>query len=138
MLHAARPAARAARRGVAPLQVRAFKTDDPSAAQHGAAAKEQAPERAVAPRAAAAAPALHGPARLHNLFDEMEAEMGQLTRAFFGDDAWMWPFSSRPARRAAPQLDGLASSVSAAAKPLLFDLHETDAAFTIKADVPGM
>jgi hypothetical protein len=155
MLNATRPAVRAARRAVAPLQVRAFKTDDPAAAQHKEAADQQPPadqQATAVARPSGAAPALRGapsgglagPMRLSSLFDEMEHEMNQMTRAFFSDDL-MWPFASRraaaaPGRRAAaPPLQGLlASRDLELAKPLLFDLHEGATSYTIQADVPGM
>ncbi|GBF88489.1 hypothetical protein Rsub_01202 [Raphidocelis subcapitata] len=156
---AALPAARAARRGIVPLRVRAFKdsASTPAAAadgqqqqqqqqQGGAGAGELAKQQpAAAPAAPRPRDLLWGPSalaldafmprRVSSLFAEMEREMDALSRAVWGGDAWpaMAPAAARRAGAAAAE-----PAPAAARWRLATDVKETDREFLIHADVPGM
>jgi len=146
-----------ARRSVLPaVQVRAFKETPETKGPAAPADKKDAPAPAAADQEVAAppqdaAPLARGglgadlaaaPYRVASLFDEMEREMAQLTRAFgFGD--------LFPARRAgglfgragrADPFEGMLSAAPQMAelRRLAADVGEDDKAYTIKADVPGM
>lgn len=149
-------ALRRATRSVVPLHVRAFKEDthahkkasdkpkeQPEASAEVAKTQKQAPAVRHAPAAGAD---LAAPLRMRSLFDEMEREMNQLTRAFFGDDTMMtspFSFPGRRHRALDPFESVLGAAVPALKGPgmmmrLATDVHEDDKGYTIKADVPGM
>ncbi|KAI8472942.1 MAG: HSP20-like chaperone [Monoraphidium minutum] len=134
-------ACRAARRSVAPLHVRAFREEAQTPAAKGDERRDVAKADAAAPAPQAArAPHLAPQLRVRSLFDEMEREMGQLSRAFFGD-AWSPFLSPFAPRRAADPWESLLPTMPAEAARgmrLAADVTEDEKGWTIKADVPGM
>lgn len=114
---------------VRPLQVRAFKEEQ----------KDQNQQAALQRQEQAAPSALARPStapRLPSLFREMEREMDALSRSFFGGDLMMRsPFDMLSAFRdmPAPELE-----LDLPTMRLATDVSETDAAYELKADIPGM
>jgi hypothetical protein len=93
------------------------------------------------PQQAAQAPAVQpssSPARLANIFHEMEREMNALTRGFFGSDMFMDPFFRTGGNLPSMRMPAAPSMASLPAMRLATDVTEDDKAYTIKADVPGM
>jgi hypothetical protein len=114
------------------MVVRAYQDDakkeEQKQTQDVAVAKQAPAQQAVAPRMRAAV-------RLPSLFHEMQREMDAMTRAFglpsFLDDDFFAPWGRSEA--------GLQSALPKA--PLMHlatDITETDQAFIIQADAPGM
>jgi hypothetical protein len=145
-----------------PLEVHAFKEARRDAHAHkkpeptpDPAHTSPAPEPAAPPAPTAKAhpvPAAKAPPpsplRARSLFDELQAEVDALSRAFLGEDWHLTsPFAaSAPMRRgAAPAgapphspFDLLAEPHLPGALRLAADVHEEEGAYVIKLDVPGM